>query len=136
VKLEEYKDGRHLPFTFMINDPSGNSFVQNPDPSNIDPNLKVEHYLRSIPDFQSMGYNVDEAALYAEQEAKENGIEREYDDGSKKFKESAKAVIQTKDEQEALLAKVQAYAKRGEPEITANYMDFSKPVDDKDNVDA
>ena len=29
AKLEKYKDGQCLPFTFEINDPSGNSFVQN-----------------------------------------------------------------------------------------------------------
>ena len=50
------------------------------------------------------------------------------------FKESTKAVTQTKEEQDKLLAKMSAYAKRKEdPEITANYMDFTKPIDDEKN---
>jgi ribosomal protein S18 len=36
-------------------------------------------------------------------------------------------------EQEKLLEKVKAYAKRSDPEISANNMDFSKPVDDASN---
>ena len=56
---------------------------------------------------------------------------------------STKAVKTTAEEQEALLQKVQnikqaAFAKREaegntDPEITANYMDFSKPMDDAAN---
>ena len=48
-------------------------------------------------------------------------------------RESSKAVTQTKAEQEKLLEKVKAYAKRSDPEISENNMDFSKPVDDASN---
>ncbi len=29
-KLTDFKDGLHIPFTFIIDDPSGNSFIKNP----------------------------------------------------------------------------------------------------------
>ncbi len=31
AKLTELREGRNLPFTFEVEDPSGNSFVQNPN---------------------------------------------------------------------------------------------------------
>ena len=34
-----------------------------------------------------------------------------------------------------MLAKIKAYAKREEPEITASYMDFRKPIDDASNIE-
>ena len=49
-------------------------------------------------------------------------------------KNKGKGVLHTKAEQDALLANVACYANRNpDPEISANHMDFSKPVDDSSN---
>jgi len=58
-----------LPFTFEVVDPSGNSFIQDPDPTSPDPNLKRENFMRSIDDFIAMGYNIDQAELNRQEEA-------------------------------------------------------------------
>ena len=42
AKLVSHKEGKTLPFTFEVTDPSGNSFIQNPNYPTIDPTLKVE----------------------------------------------------------------------------------------------
>jgi zinc finger protein len=42
-------------------DPSGNSFIQNPNAPLADPSLKVEHFYRSMEDYKTMGYNAEEA---------------------------------------------------------------------------
>jgi zinc finger protein len=52
-------DGRRFPFTFILEDPSGNSFVQNPNAPNKDVYMKTEFFPRSTDDYVAMGYNED-----------------------------------------------------------------------------
>ncbi len=59
--MKNMREGRDFPFTFEVNDPSGNSFVQNPNAPNPDVGCIYEQYLRTLEDYQAMGYNVDEA---------------------------------------------------------------------------
>ncbi len=59
--MKEMREGRNLPFTFEVNDPSGNSFVQNPNAPNPDVGCIHEEYLRTMEDYQAMGYNVESA---------------------------------------------------------------------------
>lgn len=82
-----------------------------------------------------MGYPVNEAELMVEQdELARMGIDAQKVDTNIQ-KESTKAVKTTKEEQDNLLAKMQAYAtkKPSDAEITANRIDFSKPIDDATN---
>ena len=75
-----------------------------------------------------------DAITLAEQEEqlKQDGIIPQDEGQSSIAKAATKAIKQTKAEQEALLAKMKAYAKRGDEEIiTAAGMDFSKPVDEQ-----
>ena len=58
-KIREFIDGRRFPFTFILEDPSGNSFIQNPNAPNKDTYMKVEYYARSANDYEVMGYNED-----------------------------------------------------------------------------
>jgi len=46
-KLIALKEGDNLPFTFEIEDPSGNSFIKNPYAPKIDPCLKEERFQRT-----------------------------------------------------------------------------------------
>lgn len=134
AKLTEYKDGKHA-FTFEVYDPSGNSFIQNPNAPNIDENLKEHKFQRSLMDYQLMGYPVNEAELMVEQdELAKMGIDAQKQDTNAQ-KESNKAVKTTKVEQDNLMAKMSAYAtkKPSDAEITANRIDFSKPIDDAAN---
>lgn len=57
------RNGHFLPWTFEVVDPSGNSFVQNPNEPAIDPNLTKTTFLRTVEDYTTMGYNIDEAAV-------------------------------------------------------------------------
>lgn len=49
LKINKYinADEEILPFTFRLVDPSGNSFVQNPNAPNPDKNLKIEKFTRT-----------------------------------------------------------------------------------------
>lgn len=62
-KLGQYQEGKVLPYTFEVSDPSGNSFIQNPFAPKPDENLTVTRFNRTVEDYQFMGYSVDEAAL-------------------------------------------------------------------------
>ena len=146
-------EGRNFPFTFEVNDPSGNSFIQNPNAPNVDVACVHENYSRSIEDYSTMGYNVDEAARYEE----EDRLKREAEslasgkEPGVMVPNSTKAMKTTGDEQEALLVKMQAinektkqqaFAQRDggaenmgeDSEITAANMDFTKPIDDEANT--
>ena len=43
------------PFTFILEDPTGNSFLENPNAPKPDPLLKTEHYTRSVEDEDLLG---------------------------------------------------------------------------------
>lgn len=77
-----------------------------------------------------MGYNVDEATKAAEVDA-----DAKAENKPAQINDKA-AVATTKEEQEALLYKMRAYAKKDEPEITAQGIDFSKPIDEQSNQTA
>lgn len=108
-KMQSFREGKNFPFNFEVIDPSGNSFVQNPNAPNVDVSCVYEKYTRSIEDYQAMGYNVDEAAKSVEEDkqihASLEGVEM-----PKPGTGSTKAVKQTKEEQDALLEKMQSLA--------------------------
>lgn len=61
--LKEYRDFKKLPFTFIVEDPSGNSFVQNPSAPTRDHYCKMTKWIRSKEEYEIMGYPVDQATL-------------------------------------------------------------------------
>lgn len=68
ARITSFREGKNFPFNFEVVDPSGNSFVQNPNAPNIDVACVYEKYVRSVEDYQTMGYNVDEAAKSVEED--------------------------------------------------------------------
>jgi len=55
-QLEDYAEGKVLPFTVVLYDPSGNSFIQNPYAPQQDPYLKAENFVRAKEQLVEMGY--------------------------------------------------------------------------------
>lgn len=56
-KLEECATGRRA-FQLVLDDPSGNSFIENPNVPTADPLLTVEHYKRTAEQSEALGYKV------------------------------------------------------------------------------
>ncbi|CAM9328873.1 unnamed protein product [Ectocarpus sp. 12 AP-2014] len=54
-----------LPFTMVVDDPSGNSFVENPSAPNKDPALKTSHFTRTAQQDMSLGLQPSNEALAA-----------------------------------------------------------------------
>lgn len=47
ARLALYMTGNELPFSFIVDDPAGNSFVENYHAPKPDPQMKVTHYIRT-----------------------------------------------------------------------------------------
>ena len=110
-KLKALREGRNFPFTFEVEDPSGNSFVQNPNAPNVDVACVHDNYSRSIEDYQAMGFSVEQANLEVETDQKRMAAELKEEvkeDGAAAGSnmDHKKAVKTTKDEQDELLKKV------------------------------
>mmetsp|Transcript_47797 Transcript_47797/g.63144 ORF Transcript_47797/g.63144 Transcript_47797/m.63144 type:complete len:235 (+) Transcript_47797:157-861(+) len=69
-RLKACREGRDLPFNFEVIDPSGNSFVQNPNAPNPDIACVHDTFLRSVEDYTTMGYNIDDATLAIQDDTK------------------------------------------------------------------
>lgn len=63
IALNEMKDGKRLPFTIILDDPSGNSFIKNPLAPKTDPRLHFHPYNRTAQMLKEMGYSVENAIL-------------------------------------------------------------------------
>jgi len=60
IKLaKEYATGTKLPFTIILDDPSGNSYIQNPYAPSTDPYNKIEYYIRTKDQLVEMGYSAE-----------------------------------------------------------------------------
>jgi len=72
AKLEALKEGKKR-FTFIVDDPAGNAFVESPMAPAVDPNLTVTHYERTREQNRALGIS----------QALENGDDEEEEAGSK-----------------------------------------------------
>lgn len=100
-KLEEMCLGMHMPWHFKIDDPSGNSFVQNPHAPANDVYCKTKHYERSNKDMVEMGF-MDPDRL-TEEEKKEIKTEHE-EEAAGDHKETKKPDL-SPEEVEAMMKK-------------------------------
>uniref|UniRef100_F6QE47 Zinc finger ZPR1-type domain-containing protein n=1 Tax=Ciona intestinalis TaxID=7719 RepID=F6QE47_CIOIN len=57
-KLKTIRTGE-TPFTLVVNDPSGNSFVENPHAPNHDPALTFTHYKRNLEQNKALGLSIE-----------------------------------------------------------------------------
>lgn len=129
-----------MPFTFIVEDPSGNSFVENPSAPTADQYCKKTHWIRSIEEYQQMGYPIDQTAYEAEvariQAEKEQDQAKNTRNGRNYIAADKKKNFQTKEEQDALFAKLSTYQQKTDPSkareaaTDAGYVDFSKPIDE------
>lgn len=112
-KLKKYAEGEVLPFTFILEDPSGNSYIQNPAAPTADQYCKRTYWIRSAAEYEAMGYPVDQATLIAEQDKAKSEQLAEANASQQSGRyigRDKRMVAQTKDEQEALLQKASQHA--------------------------
>ena len=66
ASITMYARGITLPFTIVVDDPSGNSFVENPSAPSTDPQLVQTHYTRSPKQDLMIGLQPSQHAAEAE----------------------------------------------------------------------
>jgi len=62
VKLSSFANGMELPFTIEVDDPAGNSFLENPFAPQTDPNMTIKHYERTPTQDLAVGLQPTETA--------------------------------------------------------------------------
>jgi zinc finger protein len=129
-----------MPFTFIVEDPSGNSYISNPQAPTRDPYCKITKYIRSSEEYTAMGYPVDQSTLQAEADRLALADPNNQAIDSKFKLDGKKAKAQTKEEQEALLEKAKQFATTAAPKkeavISAGGVDFGKSVEDQDKTNS
>ena len=91
TNLTEMMEGKQK-FTFILDDPTGNSYLQNlyaPDP---DPEMKIEHYERTYAQNDELGLNDMKVENYGEEEILK--VERLYTKDESKDEEKKKLLEQ------------------------------------------
>ena len=78
-KLGNVLDGKNFPFEFILDDPSGNSFIENPFAPQTDPNIKVTYFERTKEMIEQMGFSVDNQ----KNEIKEKNNEKKNENNNK-----------------------------------------------------
>ena len=68
-RLRELREGRALPFTLILDDPSGNSFLENPLAPRHDPALRVHYYTRTEEANHDLGCYAESAGVGMSDEA-------------------------------------------------------------------
>ncbi|KAI9203252.1 ZPR1 zinc-finger domain-containing protein [Polychytrium aggregatum] len=58
-KLQDLREGQ-TPFTFILDDPAGNSYIENLCAPNPDPALQIKHYARTREQSEQLGLQVEE----------------------------------------------------------------------------
>lgn len=70
AKLEEYAEGKHE-FTLVLDDPTGNSHVENPLAPASDPQMTIEQYERTTEQNEKLGFYANEDGTLAEKKKDE-----------------------------------------------------------------
>ena len=96
-KLTDTLNGDKFPFEVILDDPSGNSFIENPYAPQTDPSIKVSYFERTKEMAEQMGYSLDNQKLEQNggenkksEEKKENENEKKDENNSKKEEKNAK----------------------------------------------
>ncbi len=121
--LNDALDGKKYPFEFTLNDPSGNSFIENPYASQSDPGIKVEYYERTKEMMESMGYSY-------ENQKEELGKKEKY--------EQEKIVEENKDKKDFVATSYYDKKKdftvyKSNSSISNHIIDFTKSIENKED---
>ena len=94
-KMRDVVEGKVLPFKFVLDDPSGNSFVENPFAPNDDPHMGTKQYRRTDEQNLALGLQLEKEK---EMSVSEEEIERKAKELVKKLKERREGKKQEEEE--------------------------------------
>ncbi len=146
TNTKKYISGEKLPFTIILDDPSGNSYIQNPYAPNTDPYNTVEYYVRTKQQIEEMGYAVEdvedakEGTLKADNPAvagtKAEAEEASTKLGAAKKDEKPGAVPEEKKQHHGKPAKKYQYSEAEYKALTERLLKFQKSIQPQSNAPA
>jgi zinc finger protein len=119
-KMDDLLSFNNFPFQFILDDPSGNSFIENPYAPQTDPNIQVSYFERTKEMSEAMGYMVqptsnepseNQPIQTSMQEFKKEFVQPSYYDKKKDFS-----------------------VYKSQSLISAHLIDFTKSVDNNENI--
>ena len=121
-KLSEVLEGKKFPFQFIMDDPSGNSFIENPYAPQSDPNIKVTYFDRTKEMIESMGYSYENQL---EEMGKEKDKKEEINNNNSNKSNQVHPSYYDK--------KKDFTVYKTNSEISNKIIDFTKGIDEKDS---
>lgn len=134
-KLNNVLELKSFPFTFIIDDPAGNSFIENPFAPNTDPYAKIKFYDRTIEMCQEMGYgyNMNEENENENKNQENENENQENVELKQEIEEPKINIPETKKEKSNVpmyynnQKKFEVY--KSESKISSHLMDFTKSIE-------
>ena len=132
-KLSDTLKGDKFPFELILDDPSGNSFIENPYAPQTDPNIKVTYFVRTKEMAEAMGYSLENQ--------KEEQKEIKKEENKNEIKEENKNEIKEENKNNNDQVKLSYYNKKkdftvykSKDKYSKMIIDFSEGIDDS-NMD-
>ena len=130
-KLTDTLNGDKFPFEIILDDPSGNSFIENPYAPQTDPNIEVSYFDRTKEMAEQMGYSLENQII----EQKGNNTNEEKKEIKKQDQKEEK-----KEEKQNDQVKMSYYNKKKDftvyksrDKYSKMIIDFTEGIDDKNS---
>ena len=131
-KLSDTLNGDKFPFKLILDDPSGNSFIENPYAPQTDPNIKVSYFDRTKEMAEAMGYSLENQKM---EQNEINEEEKKEEKKEKKKEENVNNINTTKTNNDQV--KMSYYNKKKDftvykssDKYSKMIIDFSEGIDD------
>ena len=136
-KLDDTLNGDKFPFELILDDPSGNSFIENPYAPQTDPSIKVSYFDRTKEMAEAMGFSLEN------QKMEQNDNEIKEDKKDEKEKEQKNEIKEENKNNNNEQVKISYYNKKKDFTVYKSndsyskmIIDFSEGIDDSNsNID-
>ena len=139
-KLTDTLEGNKFPFELILDDPSGNSFIENPYAPQTDPNIKVSYFTRTKEMAEQMGYSLENQKIEQNEEKTEKKEEKKDEKKEEEKKDEKKE--EKKEEKKNEQVKLSYYNKKkdftvykSKDKYSKMIIDFTEGIDNNSDID-
>jgi len=129
-KLTDTLNGDKFPFELILDDPSGNSFIENPYAPQTDPNIKVSYFDRTKEMAEQMGFSLENQKMEQKQNEKKEenkNIEKKDEKIEKKEKKNEQVKLSYYDKKKDFTVY------KSSDKYSKMIVDFTEGIDDQNS---
>ena len=129
-KLTDTLNGDKFPFELILDDPSGNSFIENPYAPQTDPNIKVSYFDRTKEMAEQMGFSLENQKMEQDQNEKKEenkNIEKKDEKTEKKEKKNEQVKLSYYDKKKDFTVY------KSSDKYSKMIVDFTEGIDDQNS---